>query len=452
MAGGTWGNAMKVPGLAALAKGGAVLESVSCNSPGNCSAGGNYTDGAGHSQPFVVGQVHGRWGTALKVPGIAALNKGAAEIDSVSCGSEGNCSAGGSYTDGAGHSQAFVVNESKGTWGKAQEIPGSGALNPTGDVGVNSLSCGSAGNCAVVGSYSVHVAHCPVDTGCTRVFVADETNGTWGTAIQVPGTAGLVPHGLADVLTVSCAAAGSCAAGGDSVEPIGGDQAWVASETGGTWQKAILVPGLKARNKGMFATAGAISCSSAGFCTAGGFYDDGSFHDHPFVASETNGTWGTAITVPAPLSSGGGADIESVSCSSPGNCSAGGDSFHRRGPDHVFVVNEVNGTWGTAITVPGAAKLNTGGNASINSVSCAPGGNCSAGGFYADVNDGTQAFVVTETNGTWGTAIEVPGSAALNNGDAQVTSVSCTAAGKCSAVGSYLTSSRLGNAFVVSES
>ena len=54
--------------------------------------------------------------------------------------------------------------------------------------------------------------------------------------------------------------------------------------------------------------------------------------------------------------------------------------------------------------------------------------------------------------GTWGTAIEVPGSAALNNGDAQVSSVSCAAAGKCSAVGFYLTSSRLTGAFVVSES
>jgi hypothetical protein len=204
----------------------------------------------------------------------------------------------------------------------------------------------------------------------------------------------------------------------------------------------------------MFATTGAISCSSAGFCTAGGFYDDQSFHDHAFVVSETNGTWGTAIQVPgtAPLGSGGGSEIESVSCSSPGNCSAGGDSFHRRGPDHVFVVTEVNGTWGTAIKVPGVAKLNRGGSAAVNSLSCATAGNCSAGGFYSPVSGQQQAFVVTETNGTWGTAIEVPGSAALNNGDAEVSSVSCAAAGKCSAVGYYLTSSRLRNAFVVSES
>jgi hypothetical protein len=47
------------------------------------------------------------------VPGTPALNKGGtARIYSVSCGSAGNCSAGGWYTDGPGHVQAFVVSES----------------------------------------------------------------------------------------------------------------------------------------------------------------------------------------------------------------------------------------------------------------------------------------------------------------------------------------------------
>jgi hypothetical protein len=55
-----------------------------------------------------------------------------------------------------------------------------------------------------------------------------------------------------------------------------------------------------------------------------------------------------------------------------------------------------------------------------------------------DRNRGNQAFVVTQANDTWGTAEEVPGTAALNiGGDAQVTSLSCTAAGQCSAGGYY---------------
>jgi hypothetical protein len=201
-----------------------------------------------------------------------------------------------------------------------------------------------------------------------------------------------------------------------------------------------------------------VSCGSPGFCGAGGEYADRSHRLQAFVVSEIDGHWGTAIEVPgtAALNTGGTAATESVSCASAGSCSAGGIYAHRGGGhdvEQVFVAKEVDGIWGTAIEVPGIAKLNKGGNASINSLSCAPANNCSAGGFYADVSGGEQAFVVTETNGTWGTAIEVPGSAALNTGDnAQVSSVSCTAAGKCSAGGSYLTRSQLRNAFVVSES
>jgi hypothetical protein len=56
--------------------------------------------------------------------------------------------------DGSGHGQAFVVSERNGTWGKAIEVPGSGALNPGGDGSVNSVSCGSAGNCAAGGEYA----------------------------------------------------------------------------------------------------------------------------------------------------------------------------------------------------------------------------------------------------------------------------------------------------------
>src|SRR5487761_1200686 len=74
---GTWGSAIEVPGTAALNKGGAAsIASVSCATAGNCSAGGRYVDGSGHSQVFVTGETNGSWGTAKEVPGTAALNKG----------------------------------------------------------------------------------------------------------------------------------------------------------------------------------------------------------------------------------------------------------------------------------------------------------------------------------------------------------------------------------------
>ena len=45
---------------------------------------------------------------------------------------------------------------------------------------------------------------------------------------------------------------------------------------------------------------------------------------------------------------------------------------------------------------------------------CASAGNCAAGGFYTNVPHHQQGLVVSEANGHWGTAIEVPGLGALN--------------------------------------
>jgi hypothetical protein len=74
------------------------------------------------------------------------------------------------------------------------------------------------------------------------------------------------------------------------------------------------------------------------------------------------------------------------------------------------------GTWSGAEEVPGTAPLNAGGNAGIYSISCSSSGNCSAGGNYVDGSGHSQAFVVNEANGTWDDAIEVPGSSTLNVG------------------------------------
>ena len=86
--------------------GNAYVSSISCSSAGNCSAGGQYNDGAG-SQAFVIDEAGGRWGDAQEVA--ASLNtRNHAQVISISCSSVGNCSAGGYYQDSAG-SQAFVV-------------------------------------------------------------------------------------------------------------------------------------------------------------------------------------------------------------------------------------------------------------------------------------------------------------------------------------------------------
>ena len=219
------------------------------------------------------------------------------------------------------------------------------------------------------------------------------------------------------------------------------------------------------------------------------------------MASRDERQWGQAIEVPGP---GGpeqgraGAAVSSVSCASAGNCAAGGD--YRRRPGHLqgFVVDEKNGVWDQAIEVPGLGALNKGGDARVDSMSCASPGNCAAGGAlpgqrrssagvrgqpeerrlgpgdrgarpgrpehrpvrrgrlgvvrlggqlrgrrdYRDQQHHTRGFVVREQNGVWGPAAGVPGLGALNKaGDAAVSSVSC-APGSCEAGGYYVDRSR----------
>src|SRR5215471_2416641 len=347
----------------------------------------------------------GTWRTAIEVPGLGLLNKGGdAGVSSVSCGSAGNCAAGGSYLDGPdgpGNYQAFVVSEQNGTWRKAIEVPGSGALNKGGAADVESVSCASAGNCAAGGFYTELG-----NPGHFQAFVVSEINGTWGKAIEVPGSGALNAGGGAGVSSVSCASAGNCAAGGfyTDTDGFGHQQAFVVSERNGTWGTARQVPGSGALNTGASANVNSVSCGSAGNCAAGGYYFDGSWNFQAFVVSERNGTWRTAIEVPGSgaLNTGGSARVESVSCASAGNCAASGVYNDGSGHQQAFVVSGVNGTWRTAIEVPGSGALNTGecplrcARGGVSSVSCASAGNCAAGGTYTDIFGRIQAFVVSQ--------------------------------------------------------
>jgi hypothetical protein len=409
-AGGTWGSAQEV--AAALNTGGfAEVNSVSCASAGNCSAGGFYTSSSGPTPAFVVSEANGAWGAAHPVA--AALNRGGiAAVSSVSCASAGNCSAGGFYTDKSGFRRAFVVSEANGAWGTAQHV--AAALNTGGDAEVNSVSCATAGNCTAGGYYDT------LNPSSQPAFVVTETNGTWGTARKV--AAGRV----AVINSVSCAAPGNCTAGGTS-----GLQAFAVNEKNGTWGTAQKVAA--ALNTGGFAAVNSVSCATAGNCSAGGYYTDSSGNAQAFGVSSRNGAWGTADEIPGSgtFNKGGYVKIDSVSCAVAGNCSAGGYYLASSGRSQAFVVTETNGTWGSLQKV--AAALNTGHFAAVNSVSCAAAGNCSAGGSYASSSGLSPAFAVNQTNGTWGPVQQV--ATALNTSGAAINSVSCPSAGHCSAGG-----------------
>jgi hypothetical protein len=424
---------------------------IRCSAAGNCTAGGYYSDGPFRWQAFVVSEQGGTWGTASQVPGIRALNRGGkqdpaeADITSVSCASAGNCAAGGFYTNASGH-QAFVVSEQGGIWGTAIEVPGTAARNIGHDAQITSVSC-APGGCAAGGWYASRSG---------GAFVVTEQGGKWEPAVQVRTGAlsrGNGGSGYDQVNAVSCSAVGSCVAGGFffARSRITG---FLVTEHSGRWGPAIEIPGFAALNKGTdhdpITGIDAVSCGAAGSCAAGGVYTDGSGREQVFVVSEQGGQWGMAIEVPgfAALNKGlakgrVGAGLSSVSCAVAAGCAAGGFYTDASGRQQAFVVSEQDERWGTAIEVPGTAGLNKGATqkagAQISSVSCSAAGSCAAGGSYIDGLGRRQPLLVSERDGSWGAAVRVPGIAALNKGagafsGAAINSVSC-AAGSCAAGG-----------------
>jgi hypothetical protein len=198
-----------VPGVATLNKGESQFTGLSCGSPGNCAAGGHYENAATDVQAFIVSEVHGTWQRAHEVPGFAALNQGQHDgnLNSVSCGAPGNCSAVGQYTDSSGHYQAFVASEQGGRWGRAEEAPGTAALNEGGYATLSEVSCPAPGECSAAGRYTGRHGH-------AHAFVIGQADGIWGAAGQVPGSTALDQGGDAWVDVLSCASPGHCSAGG----------------------------------------------------------------------------------------------------------------------------------------------------------------------------------------------------------------------------------------------
>src|SRR5262249_14215080 len=209
---GVWDPAIEVPGLGKLNKeDSASVISVSCGSARNCVAGGGYLHYSDDGQGCVTVEQNGTWGPAIRLhlAGDGYYPQGDGSLGSVSCPSADNCLVGGSDSGDQPSfedTSAFLAAGKNGHWGKVFEVPGLGDVN-YGTPDLDTVSCGSAGNCAAGGSYSNRADH-------SRAFVVDERHGRWHGLIAGSGLAGLKRTVFSEVYAVSCARAGNCAAVG----------------------------------------------------------------------------------------------------------------------------------------------------------------------------------------------------------------------------------------------
>lgn len=222
---------------------------------------------------------------------------------------------------------------------------------------------------------------------------------SWGRALEVPGTAALNVTGQAQVDAVSCPAAGSCAAAGFISDASGHNEAFITAERKGSWGKASRIAGLAKLDVGGQDYVDALSCAQPGYCSAVGSYIDGAAHVQSFAAGESKRAWGPARQLPGlgKVNTGGQSALDATSCPVRGTCAAGGSYKDGAGHFQALLMTESKGRWGNAAEARGTAGLNSGGNAAIYSVTCMSAGNCSAGGFYKDGAGHIQAFLVNET-------------------------------------------------------
>jgi hypothetical protein len=361
---------------------------VSCPSTGDCTAV------AGDK---VLSETGGVWGSAATVA-LPANAASIGDLDYVSCSSAGNCTAAGGYKASSGHYEGLLVTETEGTWGTGVEADRPANADPETGAYIEGLSCASPGDCTAVGEYYDSAIDEP------EIFLLIETNGAWGTAMQARPPTNAEPDTNMIVSGVSCGSVGNCAVVGEYFDTSGDLQGFMLSETAGAWGTGVAArtPANGANGGASQVFLDKVQCASAGNCTAVGSYIDSSENGEGLLLTETSGVWGTGVEAPLPAGARSGPRLigGSLSCPSAGNCSYAGDYFDSTLQGEGLLLTESRGTWGPALQAALPANAATGPEVFLYSVSCASPGTCTAAGVYTDGEGHEQGLILTAAPAT----------------------------------------------------
>ncbi len=391
---------------------------------------------------------------AVAAPPANAASDPMVTVIAISCASAGNCTMVGSYMDGSGGQQGLLAIQSAGVWGTATEaiLPTNAGRDPA--VKLAGVSCGSAGNCTAIGSY--------IDsTGHTQGLGLTETSGTWARGIELihPAFVNVAADPRISLTAVSCATAGSCSVVGTYVDNNGHPEGMLLTQINGAWGTSpardaeATLPDDAAAEPAVSLTS--VSCGAIADCVAVGNYTDSSGHQQGLEIPETNTTWGTGLAalLPAGAAADPAVSLSSVSCISAGECAAVGNYNDTSNHTLGLLLSESAGTWMPGLTATLPADAASSPAVSLTSVTCPSAGNCDAVGYYNDTAGDLQGLMVTESSGSWasGVAPTIPADAGASV-FVQLLSVSCADAGDCVAVGNYLDDSFVAHPLLLSQS
>jgi hypothetical protein len=289
------------------------------------------------------------------------------------------------------------------------------------DTNLSDVSCKSASNCLVIGSYShENYETAKIVSGPYML----SWNGSALAVIPVPP----VPGGdtLESIDAVSCVAVKSCVAFGTAANPdrgYGDELAWTWN--GSTWAaKGTAFPA-----RWGDVTVASADCFSLTSCEVGG--SSGTDTSRVLLAS-WNGRKFTAQRMPAGFADSQGGSVADVTCASPGSCAAVGGFYSVDSTSSWSFLAVWNGKTWTPPTKWTAPRY---GSSHLNGVSCAAAASCVAVGYSATngvQNEGAVSFI---WNGTQWRRAGVPG---IGPGlSAGFDDVSCPRANRCVAAGEY---------------
>jgi outer membrane protein OmpA-like peptidoglycan-associated protein len=426
---------------------GNTLNAASCVDPGDCVAVGQLATGSGEVA-LIDEETSSVWSTVRAPIRSDSAAHPSNSLAAVECPAVGDCVAVGQFLDTAGHEQAQLDVESSGIW-SALGVPLPSGASTSADSSLVAVNCFSVGSCVAVGQYTDDSDH-------VQALVVAQTSGSWS-AVSVPLPNNADTADADNSLdAVSCTSSTDCAAVGgylaevpasscvddDCQEPL------LVVESGASWSAPTApLPPDATSSPATGDILNTINCSSVGNCVAGGSYVDTHGNNQLALDEDTAGTW-SAVVAPLPADASSSPDtnaIDSVTCTSDDNCVAVGqyDNDTKTEYPEGLIETETSGTWAAATApLPSDARANQP-NVQLNDLSCSSSTSCVAVGTYVtslgDLHP--KALLDVDFSGSWLAGfVELPSDASGAQPYSQLAQVACTTSISCIAVGSYVTS------------
>jgi len=361
--------------------------SISCTSPGYCTAVGRYSNRATTSALALI-ESSGKWRSTTEPVLRGSLN-------SVWCASRGNCVAVGARQTVAGYPQPVVVTERSGTWGRSvlAPVPGDASMTPDNGAGLASVSCSSMKDCVAVGNYTKGASS--VSVGEFQGFLDVETSGTWSSVpISLPSDAVSQGPIVSRLSSVACSLSACMAVGG--YKTSSGFKPMALTGSGTTWQQAVKV---SLPIDALWGALDAVSCSTSSECDAAGHLGT-STGGQLWFTGESSGVWHASVDAVLPVgATPGSGDIAGMSCPAPNQCRAAA-SYSYATASHAqawrsMVFTQKNGTWNRGINTAVPANAAPLPESVATSVSCVQITYCTILGLYTKPHHIETSFSVT---------------------------------------------------------